>query len=67
MGRTHPETSEEDMKAIFLDNTASYPLDGVVLSIVEVINTPKDNNGRDISKSWRVTFPFEHKERMMDA
>ena len=65
IGRTHPDTTAEDIKGVVKEYTSRDDAVAVELNIVEVINEVKDNRDRVISKSWRVTFPFEEKERMM--
>ena len=66
VGRTHPETTEDDIIGLIKNNTATDDNDeGVKLNIVEVINEAKDKAGRIVSKSWRVSFSFSDKEIML--
>ena len=65
VGRTHPDTSEDDIIGLVAELTSCENVDGVVLSTVDVINEVKDKQNRIISKSWRVTFPFSENDRML--
>ena len=66
VGRTHPETTEEDIRAVLNDYTKSDQKEnGVEIIDVDLLAEMKDTKERVISKCWRVTFPFADKEIMM--
>ena len=64
VSRTHPDTSEDDIRGLVKENTATDSSGGVELVDVEVIAELKDQRGKVISKGWRVTFPYPDKETM---
>ena len=65
VSRTHPDTSEEDIRGLVKENTVTDSTDGVELVDVEVIAELKDQHGKVVSKGWRVTFPYPDKEIML--
>ena len=68
VGRTHPETTEEDIRSLVIDYTKSEDKpDGVIVSDVDILAEMKDQRERVVSKCWCISFPFADKELMMQA
>ena len=65
VGRTHPDTTEDDIKQLVKQLTASDGNDGVELTSVELLKEMKDESERVTSKCWKVIFPDGDKEVMM--
>ena len=65
IGRTHPDTSEEDIRGLVKENTMTDSSDGVELIDVEVVAELKDQHGKISSKGWRVSVKYPDKEIMM--
>lgn len=67
IGRTHPDTTESDIRELVVENTTTHESDGVKLQNVECISELKDDNGEMISKGWKVTMDNNDKEIMMKS
>ena len=68
VGRTHPDTTEEDIRGLVQDYTKDTDRpDGVSVIDVDLLKEMKDQNDRIVSKCWRVTVAFTDKDKMMEA
>ena len=68
VGRTHPDTTEEDIRGLVQEYTKSVDQsEGVSVIDVDLLKEMKDQKERIVSKCWRVTFPFADKEKMMEG
>ena len=68
VGRTHPDTTEDDIKSLVKEyTTTGERQDGVILTAVEVLKEMTDTSGRVISKCWKVSFPDSDKDVMMEG
>ena len=65
VGRTHPETTESDIRELVVENTLSDTSEGVKLENVECISELKDDDGKILTKGWKVSMNFSDKDRMM--
>ena len=65
VGRTHPETTEADIRELVIENTATDESEGVTLENIDCISELKDDNDRLISKGWRVSMNYSDKETML--
>lgn len=65
VGRTHPDTTESDIRELVIENTITEDTDGVKLENVDFISELKDDKDRIISKGWRVSMSYNDKEIMM--
>ena len=65
VGRTHPDTTEEDICELVVQNTIAGESEGVKLENVEVISELKDDNGKLLSKGWKVSMNYSDKDLMM--
>ena len=65
IGRTNPNTQENDVRGLVHEHTKTDSTDGIALLEVEVIAELKDHMGGVNSQGWRVTAPYTHKEELM--
>ena len=65
VGRTHPETTEADIRALVKEYTTTQERpEGVKLTSVVVLKEMKDDQDKVMSKCWKVAFPDSDKEVM---